>query len=116
MAAKVTVIDRGTGVAMARIVGDSSEMTAMCEPMVVAARALAATHIVTGSYISSFAVDKIPGKKGVMDRAVYNDDPQSHIIEDGHLNIGRDEHGLPTVTFVEGLHILRRVAASAGRL
>lgn len=112
----VVEIFRGTDTEMARIVGRSAEMTALCEPLVTAARALASRHIVTGNYLSSFGIDQIPGKKGVMDRAVFNSDPQSHIIEDGHLHIGRNAAGLPTVTFVEGLHILKRVAQSVGRV
>lgn len=109
-------VDKGTGTVVARMVGLSSEMTAFCHPVLLAAKALAATHIKTGNYEASFGIDKIPGKKGVVDRAIYNSDPQAHIIEDGHLQYGKTDSGQVTVRWVEGLHIMRRAAQTAGRL
>lgn len=108
--AKATFINANAGVVAARMCGDSELMTRLCQPLVDAARGLAAAHVLTGSYESSFGVDRIRGRKGVTDRAVYNSDPQSHIIEDGHLQYGKDDNGELTVRFVDGLHILRRVA------
>lgn len=79
------VIYAGTSTDAAKIVGNESTALDEAAAQVLArAQALAAAHVKTGSYQGSFGVSRIRGKKGVQDRAVYNDDPAASFIEWGH--------------------------------
>ena len=98
------VIERGTGVEVARMVGLTEGFTRACLPLLIVARSLAAQHVDTAAYIRSLSIERIPGKKGVMDRSVFSNDPQAHIIEAGHIQGGK---------FHEGQHILRKAARAA---
>lgn len=72
------------GVVVARIAGRSSAMDAAANVIKARAESAAASHVKTGDYIRSFKVRKtVYGAAGVMDREVYNSDPQSWKIEFG---------------------------------
>lgn len=69
----------------ARLAGRSSAMAAAALNVLMEAKALAARHVRTGGYISSFNVTTVPGKNGVTDRLVTNHDPAAVSIEFGHI-------------------------------
>lgn len=77
---------KDAGVRVARIAGRSPVMDGYAEGLETMVRGFAARHIQTGHYMSSIGVATVPGRSGVMDRVVFSDDPQAHIIEWGHWN------------------------------
>lgn len=74
----------GTGVKIARLPGVQPELEAAAQKILARARGGASPHVETGHYISSLGVRSIPGKSGVIDREVYNDDQAAVFIEYGH--------------------------------
>lgn len=98
------VIYAGTSTDAAKIVGnESTALDEAAAPILARAEALAAAHVKTGAYQSSFGVKEIKGKKGVTDRAVYNDDPAASWIEWGH--VANTKKG---PVWVDGLGILTK--------
>lgn len=77
-------LDRDLGVIIARMVSDSGALDAAAEKIVAKAKTVAAPHVKTGHYMNSFGVEKVPGKKGVVDSVAFNDDPAAISIEFGH--------------------------------
>lgn len=74
---------------VAWMVGKSVEFDAEAEKLKARIIANAARHAKTGQFISSLGVEKIPGERGVKDRAVYSTDPGALAIEFGR----HDEDG-----------------------
>lgn len=95
----------GTGVKMAKLPGVQAELDAAAAKVEANARALAASHVRTGHYSSSFTVENVPGKSGVRDRMVTNTDEAALAIEYGHMT--RSSHGKPG-RYVPGQFILTR--------
>lgn len=93
----------------ARIAGESPVMDAAAEMVASAARSLAASHNVTGDYLSGIGTERTPGKRGVTDRLAYVDDPAATFIEWGHLTRGGKDSTGPR-QWVDGLHIFGRAA------
>ncbi|GAB2698379.1 DUF5403 family protein [Thalassiella azotivora] len=94
---------RTAGIEAARIAGHSPDMDAGAAKVLATAKRIAAQHRVTGAYMARFGVATVKGKRGVLDREVYNDDPASMHIEKGHRARGGGR-------WVQGLHILARAA------
>lgn len=106
-----TVINASAGTEMAKMVGLSDKLDQGAAKVKAAAVRLAAAHRLTGNYQSLLAIQRIPGKKGVVDRAVVNTDPQSHIIEAGHWIVKKDG----TRKWVPGQFILTTAAIVSSR-
>ena len=104
----MATVYRSASVTAARIAGESQVMDDVANAVADNARALAASHNVSGEFEASIGVERRPGKRGVTDRIVYADDPNALSIEFGHLTRpgkdGTSQH------WVEGLHILARAA------
>lgn len=97
------------GVQAARIAGESSAMDAAATSVANAARSLAASHNVTGEFLSGIGTARIAGKRGVTDRIAYVDHSAAYSIEFGHqTRLGKGVQG--PRRFVEGLHIFGRAA------
>lgn len=93
------------GVAIAKTGGVQGLMSAQAQRIKASAEALAAESIDTGHYASSFSVESTPGRSGVTDRLVVNDDPAAVAIEYGHMTPPSETS---PGTYVPGKHILRR--------
>lgn len=83
--ARPTVIYSGIGTQVAKLVGTDRSMDAAAETVLAKAKQIARTHRQSGAYMDSFGYAPIKGKKGVIDREVFNEDPAAHIIESGYL-------------------------------
>lgn len=110
-----TVIYKGTGTAVAKMVAnETTELDVAAVKVLAAAKVLAALHVRSARYLKSLQVGIERGKKGVKDRTVFSDDPQSHIIESGHAaRRGADMVG--PMKWVPGQHILERAARMSER-
>lgn len=80
-----SVVNKGVGVIVARAAGEDRAMDEAADKVLLRALQIAQSHRLTGSYLKSFGVAELRGKKGVMDREVYNDDPAAHVIESGSV-------------------------------
>jgi len=104
-------VNRRTGVEVAKIVGLSREMDVVADKVLDAAQMLAARHRQTGSYMESMKIEKVKGKRGVVDRLIVATDPQSISIEYGHVaEVGEDFIGPPR--WVPGQHIMGGAAVA----
>ena len=98
----------------ARIACEAPEMDAVAEHVADLARALAASHNVTGEYIDGIGTAEIKGKRGVIDRIAYVDHTFAASIEFGHVQTPhKGSRFIGPPRFVEGLHIMGRAAAQA---
>jgi hypothetical protein len=100
------------GILAARIAGEDPAMDAAASAVADAARALAASHNVTGEYLNGIGTDRIRGKRGVTDRIAYVDHEAAASIEFGHEQGFRKGFVGPG-RYVEGLHIFGQAAGRA---
>lgn len=91
----------GTGTKIAKLPGVQPELDKAAAVILSRAKAAASRHADTTHYLRSLKSGTTPGKRGVMDREVYSDDPGAIAIEFGHLAAGK--HG---ATWVPGQRIL----------
>lgn len=75
---------KGAGTMAARIAGEMSEMDSAVARVESAIKAEASDDVDTGDFMDSIESGRIPGKKGVTDRAVWSTDPAAFAIEFGH--------------------------------
>lgn len=95
-------VNKGVGILAARIAGETSEMDIALSRVVAAVNSEAAKHRDTGAFQSSIDSGRVPGKKGVTDRAVWAEDPAAWSIEFGHTT--------PSGTDVPGKFIFTNAA------
>ena len=96
---------KGAGTKVARLPGIQPELDVAAMKVMLRAKAEAAASIRTGHYESSFEIKRVPGKRGVTDRLVVNNDEGSVAIEYGHVTpASRRSPG----RFVPGKFILTR--------
>lgn len=79
-------IFKSAGVEAARIAGLDPEMDRAAARAEAAIRAEAARHVDTGDFSSSIRSGRVPGKRGVTDRAIWTEKPEAWSIEFGHLS------------------------------
>lgn len=91
----------GTGIKIAKLSGVQPELDSAASSILARAKAGASRHVDTTHYLQSLKTRPTPGKRGVVDREVYSDDPGAVAIEFGHLASGK--HG---ATWVPGQRIL----------
>lgn len=91
----------GTGTKIAKLPGVQPELDSAASSILARAKAGASQHVATTHYLQSLKTRPVPGKRGVVDREVYSDDPGAVAIEFGHLAAGK--HG---ATWVPGQRIL----------
>lgn len=104
---------RDLSLQVAQMVGDSDELAAIAQQVASEAAADASTHSRSGSFAGAFRVEKQPGRRGVTEPTVVNDDPEASHIELGHYAVN-PHTGQTTDQWVKGLHILRNAAAKNG--
>ena len=95
---------KGIGTKIAKMPGVQPALDTAAATVLARAKTLAAGHVDTGAYAESLGVEKTPGKKGVVDRLVYSDDPAAAHIEYGHITRG------PRPRYVPGQFILTKAA------
>lgn len=106
----MAVVHSNVGVVVARIVGNHAVMDATAQKVLARARQVAGQHRLTGTYLGSFQVSRVPGRSGVTDRLVSNTDKAAVSIEYGHFTRqGRTSQAPPR--FVPGQHIMGKAAA-----
>jgi hypothetical protein len=88
---------------VARMAGNSAEMDATAELVMLHVKRRAQAHRLTGDYISKLSIKNVPGKKGVRDRMIFAGDKAAYSIEWGHW---APRKGAPGATWVPGQHIL----------
>ncbi|QNQ90720.1 hypothetical protein GP475_08775 [Corynebacterium poyangense] len=81
---------KSCGTDMARLASKSAVLDEAAAKIKARAEAAAATHKKTSRYSGNFRIGKAPGKKGVVDRYVYNDHHAALAIEYGHFAENRD--------------------------
>ena len=91
----------GCGTMIARLPGVQPELDKAAGAILARAKAAAAAHVKSSSYLNSLGVGSIPGKNGVIDREVFAADPAAIPIEFGHISRGKDG-----ATWVPGQRIL----------
>lgn len=84
----MATVYKGAGTSVAKLPGIQPELDKAARSILNRAKAAAAGRVKSGAYMRSFGVEPTPGKKGVTDRLVYNDDPGAVPIEFGHLATG----------------------------
>lgn len=99
----------GSGTKVAKLPGVQPALDTAAAKVLSTAKSLAAGHVDTGAYVGSLGVEKTPGKKGVVDRLVYSDDPAAAHIEYGYITRGRPPR------YVQGQFILTRAARGGSR-
>ena len=95
---------KGSGTKVAKMAGVQPALDAAAAKVLARAKTLAAGHVDTGAYVESLGVEKTPGKKGVVDRLVYSDDPAAAHIEYGYITRGKPPR------YVRGQFILTKAA------
>lgn len=94
-------VHKGAGTKIARLPGLQPELDKAARAILVRAQGAAATREDSGAYLRSLGIQAVPGKRGVVDRLVYADDPGAVAIEFGHLAQGKRG-----ATWVPGQRIL----------
>lgn len=84
---------KGAGTAVAKLPGVQPLLDKGAREILGRARAQASRHMDTGAYFRSLQAMAVPGKKGVMDRIVYSDDPAAIPIEFGYVQGGKYHRG-----------------------
>lgn len=77
-------VHKGAGTKVAKLPEVQPHLDAAANLIRTRAAARAAGSMRTGAYSRAFKVRKVRGKKGVIDRLVENDHPDSFAIEHGH--------------------------------
>lgn len=95
-------VNKDAGTLAARIAGEMPEMDAAAARVKSAVSSEASKHRDTGAFQGSISSGRVPGKRGVTDRAVWADDPAAWSIEFGHR--------APDGTHVPGKFILTNAA------
>lgn len=95
-------------VVAAIIVGQSNALDVAAADVLKSVRGVAASHRLTGNYVSKLSIIKAPGRAGtgrlVQDRLIVADDEAVLPIEFGYIR----RIGKRRVQFVPGLHIMRK--------
>jgi hypothetical protein len=100
----VAQVYRIAGIEAARIAGDSAEMDAVADRLVLLAKSAAAEHNDSGTFSRSIRKRNVRGKRGVRDRVVEATDPLAAIKEFGHV-IRRDGDD---IGYVPGQHSMQK--------
>lgn len=93
---------KGTGTKVAKMPGIQPHLDAAAAVVAARAKAIAAEYTDTGAYGRSIGVESVPGKKGVVDREVFADDPAAIPLEFGYVTRGKRPRAVP------GRYILTR--------
>ncbi|PWH05196.1 hypothetical protein DEO23_14035 [Brachybacterium endophyticum] len=80
----MATVNKNAGLLAARIAGEASEMDRAASKVRSAVTSEAAKHRETGDFQRSITSGRVPGEKGVTDRAVWAEDPAAWSIEFGH--------------------------------
>lgn len=104
---------RDLSLQVAQMVGESDELAAIARQVAADAAGDAARHSRSGSFAGAFRVEDHPGRRGVNEPTVVNDDPEASHIELGHYAVN-PHTGQTTDQWVKGLHILRNAASKNG--
>ena len=83
----------------ARVAGLHPGMDQAMRKVESAVRAEAAKHTRTGAFERSIQSGRVPGPKGVTDRAVWTNTPEAWSIEFGHVNNRSGKHVVGNFVF-----------------
>lgn len=102
----MATVDRMVHIPVSIMVGRSRAMDAAAAGVQARIIAEATRHRLTGAFIRSIKIEKVPGRQGngrlVTDRLIYSDDPAALSIEFGH------RQGKKNKRFIPGQYIFTR--------